>query len=241
MKPTRNTPAVKPPICYSQVTTYAELRAHLPATEKKPVPGITQLRNTARSILHAQGKFGILEVYDNGFYTYSNSTHTAVIAVDRCNTLRDDDSPEDTITVPIEEYDPLPWQKALEFAGIYAISNNTCCREKAKVSLYLDAPAATDNIAFSTPPEHELLAQAEEAQELRAERILKVRNAMSRLTARQREILLLVHENRLTQDAAAEKAGLSRKSVRTHLERAEKKFKKFYESCSHFDPQNHNE
>ena len=241
MKTIKSTEVAKSAFCFDQVTTYAELRALLPATGKNQIPGINQLRSTATVILSEQVEFGILEVYDNGFYTYSDDSHTAVIAVDRCNTLRDDDSPEDVLTVPFEVYDQLPWQKALEFAGIYALSNNVCCREKSKVSLYLDAPTSTDNIAFSTPPEHELLAEAEEAQELRSIRILKVRNAISNLTTKQREVLLLVHENHLTQEAASKKMGLSRKTVRTHLERAEKKFKKFYESCSHFAPQNHNE
>ena len=56
-------------------TTYGELKSLLPSTGTGRVPGINKLRDTAVIVLRAKTESGIVEVYDNGFYTYTENEH----------------------------------------------------------------------------------------------------------------------------------------------------------------------
>ena len=219
-----------------QVTTFGELKLLLPSTGTGRVPGITKLRETAVVVLHARTESGVLEVFDNGFYTYMENGHATVYAVDRCNVLEWYSCTGEKLTSKDANVSELPWTMPLEIAGYNRLEHNNDSRQDSKADYSLNAPASDNNLLFSVRPAHELQEEAREELEYRAKRVSQVKKALNSLTKRQREILLMFYVDRLTQEAIAERTGLSRLAVRTHLGRAEKKFRDFFRSCSHFTP-----
>ncbi|MBQ2530182.1 MAG: sigma-70 family RNA polymerase sigma factor [Treponema sp.] len=219
-----------------QVTTFGELKQLLPSTGTGRVPGITKLRETAVVVLHARTESGVLEVFDNGFYTYMENGHATVYAVDRCNVLEWYSCTGEKLTSKDANVSELPWTMPLEIAGYNRLEHNNDSRQDSKADYSLNAPASDNNLLFSVRPAHELQEEAREELEYRAKRVSQVKKALNSLTKRQREILLMFYVDRLTQEAIAERTGLSRLAVRTHLGRAEKKFRDFFRSCSHFTP-----
>lgn len=220
----------------TQSTTFGELKRLLPGTGTGRVPGINKLRETAVAVLHAKTESGIVEVYDNGFYTYKEDGHTTVYAVDRCNVLEWYSCTGEKLTSKDANVSELPWTMPLEIAGYNRLEHNNDNRQDSKADYSLNAPASDNNLLFSVRPAHELQEEAREELEYRAKRVSQVKKALNSLTKRQREILLMFYVDRLTQEAIAERTGLSRLAVRTHLGRAEKKFRNFFRSCSHFTP-----
>ena len=219
-----------------QVTTFGELKQLLPSTGTGRVPGITKLRETAVVVLHAQTESGVLEVFDNGFYTYMENGHATVYAVDRCNVLEWYSCTGEKLTSEDANVSELPWTMPLEIAGYNRLEHNGDSRQDSKADYSLNAPASDNNLLFSVRPAHELQEEAKEELEYRTKRVSQVKEALNSLTKRQREILLMFYVDRLTQEAIAERTGLSRLAVRTHLERAEKKFRNYFRNCSHFTP-----
>ncbi len=211
-----------------QVTTFGELKRLLPSTGTGRVPGITKLRETAVVVLHARTESGVLEVFDNGFYTYMENGHATVYAVDRCNVLEWYSCTGEKLTSEDTNVSELPWTMPLEIAGYNRLEHNGDSRQDSKADYSLNAPASDNNLLFSVRPAHELQEEAEEEMEYRAKRVSQVKEALNSLTKRQRDILLMFYVDKLTQEAIAERTGLSRLAVRTHLERAEKKFRKFF-------------
>ena len=108
--------------------------------------------------------------------------------------------------------------------------------ERQKQAMYLDDPASTNNILFSTRPEHEMDEEELQCLETRKEKAVLLRIAMKQLTDRQRDILCLIHLKHLTQKQVAERLGISRSSVQVHLRVAEKKIRNFFKNTHHFTP-----
>lgn len=220
----------------NQSTTFGELKRLLPGTGTGRVPGITKLRETATVVLHAATQCGVVEVYDNGFYTYMENEHITVYAVDRCTVLEWYSCTGEKITSEGADLSSLPWIMPLEIAGYNRLEHNNDSRQESRADYSLNAPASDNNLLFSVRPEHELQEEEKDELEFRTMRIAQVKQALESLTKRQRDILFMAYVDNLTQETIAEKTGLSRMAVRTHLERAEKKFKNFFKSCSHFTP-----
>ena len=87
MKTDKNLTPAKAFSHVTQSTTFEELKRLLPGTGKERVPGISQLKDSAVVVLKAKTGCGIIEVYDNGFFTYMENGHITVYAVDRCTVL----------------------------------------------------------------------------------------------------------------------------------------------------------
>ena len=68
----------------SGITTLGELKNALPSTGNGRVPGINQLRKKANMLLRRETGSGIIEIYDNGFFTFEECGRPTVFGVDRC-------------------------------------------------------------------------------------------------------------------------------------------------------------
>lgn len=221
---------------FAQVKTYGELRSLLPETGKGKVPSIKKLSETASVVLSAKTDCGYLEVYDNGFFSYTEDGYTTVYAVDRCAVLKWYSCTGEMLTSKDADMSNLPWTMPLEISGSNRLEHNSGSRQDSRMDLFLDAPSSENNPLFSVRPEHVLRDEADAEKQTQDQTIAAVREALRHMTSRQKEVLLLIHIKRMTQDEVALKLGLSRMAVRTHLDRAEKNLKKFLKSCSHFTP-----
>lgn len=220
----------------SRSTTYGELKSLLPNTGTGRVPGINKLRDTAVIVLRAKTESGVVEVYDNGFYTYTENEHITVYAVDRCTVLEWYSCTGEKLTSQTADVSKLPWTMPLEIAGYNRLEHNSDSRQESKADYSLNAPASDNNLLFSVRPEHEIREERESEEEARQKRIALVREALKMLTPKQKEILILVHLKDMTQGEVAEALCISRRTVREQLNAAEKKFKKVFENTRHFTP-----
>ena len=236
MKATKNFTPAKAFSHITQSTTFGELKRLLPSTGTGRVLGITQLRENAVVVLHAKTESGVIEVYDNGFYTYMENGHITVYAVDRCTVLEWRSSTGEVLTSEGANVSELPWTMPLEIAGTNRLEHNSDGRQDSRVVFSLNTRASANNLKFSIRPEHEIREEQEAEEELRKERIFLMRKAMKKLTPKQKVILCLAHMDNLTQNEIAVKLHIRRTTVQEQLDAAEKKIKKVFKNTRHFTP-----
>ncbi|MBR0162492.1 MAG: sigma-70 family RNA polymerase sigma factor [Oscillospiraceae bacterium] len=219
-----------------QGITYGELRKALPSSSPDRVPSAKELKNAARVILRGETSAGFLEVYDNGYFTYREENNITVCGVDRCTVLTWPSCAGKPSCLKGAAVDALPWKLPLMMVGNDRIEDSRDSMERQKQALYLDDPASTNNILFSTQPEHEIAEEELQCLKIRKEKTVLLRSAMKQLTERQREILCLIHLKHLTQKQVAEMLGISRSSVQVQLRAAEKKIRNYFKNTHHFQP-----
>lgn len=213
-------------ICFSQITTYGELLQALPATGPGNVPSLGFLHQNAKVVLHAKTENGMIEVYDNGYYTYLENDRITVNAVDRCGELKWYTNTGETLVSKDIDLVGLPWTVPLEIAGVNKLAINALMREQSKTIYSLDAPASQDNPHFSIQSEYEARTEENAIAESQENRIILARNILKELSEREREIIQMLYVEGMTQADAAEKLGIDRSSVRAYERRARTKIAK---------------
>ena len=193
-------------ICFSQITTYGELLQALPATGPGNVPSLGFLHQNAKVVLHAKTENGMIEVYDNGYYTYLENDRITVNAVDRCGELKWYTNTGETLVSKDIDLVGLPWTVPLEIAGVNKLAINALMREQSKTIYSLDAPASRDNPHFSIQSEYEARTEENAIAESQENRIILARNILKELSEREREIIQMLYVEGMTQADAAEKA-----------------------------------
>ena len=221
---------------FAAIKTYGELREALPETGLRRVPGIKQLKAAAIPILRERTTSGVIEVYDNGFFTYKEGGRTTVYAVDRCSVLKWHSCTGEILTSEGANLDGLPWSMPLEMVGTDRLAATISITEQKHSATSLEDPSSTNSIRMSVRPEHEMKEEAEIYASLRHNNILRMKTALETLTEKQREIVNLICLEQLTQEQVAVRIGIQRRTVREQYEAAEKKIKKFFENTRHFDP-----
>lgn len=204
----------------SGVSTFGELKQRLPGTGNGRVPGINQLRKKATVVLRKETPSGVIEIYDNGFYTFEECDNLTVFAVDRC------ERPE-TYTysgrkeagMETQDFSPYPWDLILESAGSARLAHNADSRDEYQSEISMDAPESENNPAFSVKPEHEIREEEENAAAWRAHRIEMMKQAMEKPTERQREIAMMYFRAHKTQEEIAAEIGKSQQYVSKTINR----------------------
>ena len=168
----------------SGITTFGELKNALPSTGDGRVPGINQLRRKASVVLRKESGSGIIEIYDNGFYTYEEcGSRPTVFGVDRCErpeTYTYSGRKEAGVEDP--NFSQLPWDLILESAGAARLSHNADSRDEYQAEISMDAPESENNIQLSVKPEHEIREEEEAEAEWHAAKIKKMKFALEKLT-----------------------------------------------------------
>ena len=213
----------------SGITTFGELKNALPSTGDGRVPGINQLRRKASVVLRKESGSGIIEIYDNGFYTYEEcGSRPTVFGVDRCErpeTYTYSGRKEAGVEDP--NFSQLPWDLILESAGAARLSHNADSRDEYQAEISMDAPESENNIQLSVKPEHEIREEEEELLRLKETKNKRMKHILSELTEKQLEAIKLKRVEKLTQEQIAERMGISRAAARKHLGYAEKKLDQF--------------
>ena len=216
----------------SGITTYGELKNVLPSTGHSRVPGINQLRDKAVCLLRRDTGSSVIEIYDNGFYIFMECERETVYGVDRCewpSTYTEDGKGSKK---PLD-FSPYPWELILESAGSVRLAHNADSREAYQGEISIDAPESENNIALSVKPEHEIREEEEKMAELRKAQRTRMKMIIEKLTEKQRTIMMLDRVEKLTQEQIAARMGISRRTLREHLEAIEKKLNKYTENTRH--------
>ena len=218
----------------SGITTYGELKNALPSTGTRRVPGINQLRKRANLLLRRETESGIIEIYDNGFFAFEECGRPTVYGVDRCE--RREIYTYSGKRVANEEdpdFSPYPWEMILESAGTARLAHNSESREEYQEEISIDAPESENNIALSVRPEHEIREEEEAAAEWHDAKVKQMKYALGKLTEKQRTIMMMDRVEKLTQEQIAARMGISRRTLREHLEAIEKKLNKYTTNTRH--------
>lgn len=227
MKTTKN---FTPTEAFSHVnhsTTFGELKRLLPSTGKERVPGITQLRKNAVVVLHAKTESGIVEVYDNGFFTYMEDGHITVYAVDRCTVLEWYSCTGEKITSEGANLSELPWTMPLEIAGSNRLEHNSDSRQDSRSDFSINSPASANNLKFSVRPEHEIREEREEQAHIRACKNRMIAAEYSKLRPRQKKLIRMVFFEKMRHEDVAAALGIDRTSVSHSVDALKKRFEKF--------------
>ena len=211
---------------FNTVITYGELKELLPSTGTGRVPGRQQLRRNAEAVVSRKTSSGRIEIFDNGFFIFTELDRETVFGVDRCS-WRDTYTEQMTAKHEVtDELDPYPWEMILESAGSARLSHNSESREESHSDFSLDAPESENNLLFSVRPEHEIRDEAEETAARKAEMLIQMKEGLKQLKPRQWEILELRYGQGLTFEEIGERMGITKGTAFTNCERALKKAKK---------------
>ena len=198
---------------FEKVITFGELKKLLPSTGARHVPGIRQLKAMATVVLQAKTSSGVIKVYDNGFFTYTENGRSTVYGVDSCSVLEWDYCNDERATSAGINLNNLPWELPLELAGTNRLTHNSNSKEEEKVELSLDVPAAVNNIIFSVRPHHETEEAAEEENKNRLDRIHRVRSVLMGEKPRNRRIIMLYYCEKRSQTEIGKMLGVSQQYV----------------------------
>lgn len=212
---------------FSKVKTYGDLRSLLPETRKGKMPGIKQLRENAAVVLSAKTDSGLLDVYDNGYFTYTENDYTTVYAVDRCAVLKWYSCTGEVFTSKDTDLSNLPWTMPLEISGANRLAHNSGSRQESKYEYSLDVPASENNIQFSILPAHEQKATTENDLQNRKAKNLRLSEQIANFTPAQRELIQLVFIEKRTQEEAAAILGINQCNVSRRISTIKRLLKKF--------------
>lgn len=212
---------------FEQVTTFGQLKSLLPSTGSRTVPGIEQLKSMASVVLQAKTESGLIKVYDNGFYTYTEHGWSTVYGVDRCSVLDWFFCNNEVGSSKGFNLDNLPWEVPLEIAGTNRLEHNSESRQESMSDCFLDAPESRDKLRFSVPPEHELLDEQVEYLLRKRKRRKAIAEEYASLTYDQRRLVQMVYFEKVSQAKAATILGINQSNISRRLERIKCHFKKF--------------
>ena len=197
--------------------------------EKTPTP--KKLRETAGEPVAEEG--GCL-LYANGYCVYTNDTGSTVLFVPECRSFRYTfnelgDSEAGLLSayeeISEEEFGALPWYIALMVRGDHRIEYNSYNRagdrKREKTGLdEEDDERQADKMVYRYNPGYHF--ESPEEAYIRKE---TNREALSKLTEKQKEVYLLHHRDGYTQEEIAEMLHISQQAVDYRLNGAEKKIR----------------
>ena len=199
--------------------TLRQLRAILPSTKGIDTPSeIWVAQHPDQILCTTTMSDAVINVYQNGFYTYIKGGRTSILRVDGFSYIRvESDDP-----ILEETYIDSPYAVALHLNGDHQWERNADRRNTYHHDLFL-------NNDDSDWCEGSSVASAEDEyleKEERREEHEWLREALKALSKQQRIVVLLHYKGSLTQEQIAAKLGLKRRTVRGHLADGIKNLKK---------------
>ncbi len=207
--------------------TLRDLRKMLPSTSDVPAPSENWFRLNPNQVLCTDScQEYTITVYANGFYTYTEDRgkHLAVLRVDGFKRIRYHFADKSMSFIEEKDFLDEPYAMSLYMNGQNQWEKNYQGRNNYYHDVYPTNDGNDWNEALAVPSAEDHLLQKEQQHELRE--LLKP--AMSQLTKRQREVLVLHIVEGMPQEMVANTIGLSRCTVQTHLDRAKAKIRNYF-------------
>lgn len=209
------------------VLTLRQLRTLLPSTEGVSVPSRLWLRNHASDIAYSFSYGNAhINIYKNGFYTYTQEKYTCILRVDGFSRLRFESSTNESgfETVDEKEYIDKSCLIALFSFGETRWNRNAEKRKMYSTSLVIDVNDENFQCigAFSEP----CFLDRQRELKNREERIRQLYIALNELKFQQKQAVELHFFQKLTQPEIADILGISQQAVSGRLKRAINTLKK---------------
>lgn len=214
--------------------TLQELLKNIPAAEKvKRVPSVAKLAKEAVPfVIDTMDADTSVTVYSNGYVLYQKDQWATVFPLHDCTDYVYKDSNVESF-VPFEEFMNQPWQVRVLMEGFDRMDHN-CERRKEGRAVSIDIDNnAEGHIELSDMGAGDALRILVE-RESREEEEERLRQNLSLLTSRQREVLILCVGEGKTHLEVAEMLGISRQAVSEYLGKSLRHMRKLYgvdESC----------
>ena len=163
-----------------------------------------------------------IDVYNNGFYTYTKDGRMSILRVDGCTKIHYMFATGESEPIEEEEYIDSPYVIALAANGERQWIINEQKRHVYRTKKSTDVEDKETVEAQSVPDFSDTLIETEYVKEMTP----KLYAAMRELTEQQRRAVELRYFQEMSRADIARVMGISEESVKTHLSRALKKMRK---------------
>lgn len=216
-------------------TSFKELKALLPDASSIQTPKGGSLVKSDRTVLiKVRENCGTIIVYANGFFAYiDDQDGPTARAVSNCRVMKYPKADGGVDTVPEEVFQDLPFPFVLSHFGMMNIEDKKRKDTARHENLSLDADVLPNDPRLAVPNFADELDLDGEG-DIWEKRLTMLSEALDKLTDRQREIIEMRHFAGLAESQIAESLGISRRTVREHIEAAHKKmWKNFLKNTRH--------
>ncbi len=201
------------------------IRAMLLGTKGVETPSETWFRENPDEIVFRDFcADGMVTVYTNGFYTYTedDGEHLAILRVDGFSRLRYDFADNSSSIVEEADYLDSSYLVALYINGKSQWDRNSSKREAYRHGYYLENDSSDWGEEAMTPSTEDEYITTEEEREQQA----IIRRVFSTLTKRQQEIVRMRYINGFSQTEIANRLGIAQPYVHRVLSRCVEIFQK---------------
>lgn len=199
--------------------TLRELKAMLPSTKGKKLPGYLQLRQMGEPVVSSKAQGCCMEVYENGFAVYQNESHSTVLRMEHVGLAEFYSEAEDKFSrVPMDDAE---WSVAVMMNGEDRIEKmyqaNVGSNMVSTSDTVEDEDGETCNMEFDAGVDVEAEVIGNNA----------VSDMLACLTDKQKLAVRLCFIEGRTQREVMEILGLSKGALQERLESSKNKLKKF--------------
>lgn len=209
-------------------TTYKTLKTLVPDASAVHTPkGETLIASDNEILIKVKEGSGAIIVYKNGFFAYiDDQGEPTARAVANCHVMKFGKAEGGFDTVSEDVFENLPFGYVLSHFGMMNIEDAKRKEVKRHENLSLDAEVLPDDPRLSVPNFADELDLDGEG-DIWEKRLAMLPEALGKLTDRQREIIKMRRFEKMTEEQIAEATGLSRRTVRDHIDAAQKKMWKY--------------
>ena len=216
-------------------TSYKTLKTMVPDVSAVHTPkGETLLKSDREVLIRVREDSATTIVYKDGFFAYiDDSGEVTARAVANCHVMRYEKAEGGFELVPEEQFEDLPFPVVLSHFGMVNIEDKRRKEQTRHVNISLDADEVPNDPHLTVPNFADELDLDGEGN-IWEKQLVMLPEAMECLTERQREVVVLHYINKMTEESAAKQMGITRRALRTHMDRGLSKLKNYFEkTCSH--------
>ena len=209
-------------------TTYKTLKTLVPDASKEHTPkGETLVSSDAEILIRVKEGSGTVIVYKNGYFAYiDDQGETTARTVANCRVMKYPRAEGGFDSVDESIFEVMPFPLVLSHFGMMNIEDKKRKDVSRHENLSLDAENLPNDSRLTVPNFADELDLDGEG-DIWEKRLAMLPEAMDKLTDRQREIIKMRRFEKMTEEQIAEATGLSRRTVRDHINAAQKKMWKY--------------
>ena len=198
-------------------TTFAELKAMVKDASQERTPvGKTLIKSGEPILIQVKEGSGIVTVYENGFFVYSEDGNHTARAVANCKVMKYLVAEGKPVEVKEEDFQGLPFPIVLSQFGMVNLEDQKKKNDGYHHGISLDDDELRMEESLCVPDFTEELDKEKDIWEKRLEMLPE---AMEKLTEKQREIIKLYFFDEIKQDQIAKSTGVSQPYVAKALKR----------------------
>ena len=209
-------------------TSYKTLKTMVPDASAEHTPkGESLIRSDSEILIKVKEDSATIIVYKNGFFAYiDDQGEVTARAVANCRVMKFEKAEGGYEPVKESVFENLPFPAVLSHFGMMNIEGAKRKEAKRHENLSLDAENLPNDPRLTVPNFADELDLDGEG-DIWEKRLMMLPGALDKLTHRQREIIVMRHFAGMTENQIAEATGISRRTVREHIDAAHKKMEKF--------------